>query len=94
MFLKKACEERSCLCGNGTVIGPFFYDVNLTGELYLQMLNGSIIPSLELAYNRNQFRHIWFQQDGAPAHRLNTVKAKLREVPYLGIYIECSSTRI
>ena len=35
------------LCGNGIVIGPFFYDVNLT-ELYLKMLNESIIPSLEL----------------------------------------------
>ena len=44
------------------------------------MLNESILPSLELAYNRNEFRHIWFQQDGAPAHRRITVKEKLREV--------------
>ncbi|KAF2366854.1 Protein of unknown function DUF4817 [Trinorchestia longiramus] len=38
------------LCGNGNVIGPFFYDENLTGEIYLEMLNELIIPSLELAY--------------------------------------------
>ena len=69
------------LCGNGTVIGPFFYDVNLTGEHYLQMLNESILPSLELAYTRNKFRLVWFQQDGrAPAHRRNIVKDKLNEV--------------
>jgi hypothetical protein len=68
------------LCGNGTVIGPFFYDANLNGEHYLQMLNESILPSLELAYTRNQSRQVWFQQDGAPAHRRNIVKDKLREV--------------
>ena len=43
------------------------------------MLNESIITSLELAYKRNELRHIWFQQDGAPAHRRITVKDKLRE---------------
>ena len=67
------------LCCNGTVLGPFFYDVNLTEELYVQMLNESVLPSLELSYTSNQFRHDWFQQDGAPAHRRNKLKDKLRE---------------
>ena len=68
MFLKKAYEERGFLCGRvfavmELLLGPssMMY-VNLTGELYLKMLNESIIPSLELAYNRNEFRHIGFSK--------------------------------
>ena len=68
------------LCGNGNVIGPLFYDENLTGEIYLEMLNELIIPSLELAYPGNKFQRLWFQQDGAPAHRRIIVKARLQEV--------------
>ena len=43
------------LCGIGNVIWPFFYDENLTREIYLEMLNELIILSLELAYPGNQF---------------------------------------
>lgn len=67
------------LCGNGTVIGPFFYDVNLTGDLYLEMLDELIIPAIQQAYGNN-FRNVWFMQDGAPAHRRITVSQRLREV--------------
>ena len=44
------------LCRNGNVIGPFFYDRNLAGEIYLEMLNELIISSLELAFPGNQFQ--------------------------------------
>ena len=61
MLMKKAYEEKSSVCaglyGNGKILGPFFYDRNLTGDLYLRMLNRTIIPSLELACNANQLRN-------------------------------------
>ena len=51
IFMKKNIrrEKRSVwagLCGNVRISGPYFYDKNITGDLYLQMLNESIIPSL------------------------------------------------
>ena len=72
MFSKKNMRREKLsasagLCGNGNVIGPFFYDKNLTGEIYIEMLNELIIPSLELAYPGNQFNCLWFQQKGGPA---------------------------
>ena len=83
-FKKNIRKEKllvwACLCGNGNFIGPLFYDENLTGEIYLEMLNELIIPSLELAYPCNQFQRLWFQQDCVPAHRRIIVKARLQEV--------------
>ena len=34
------------LCGNGELIGPFFFEGNLNGEAYLQMLNDQIVRAL------------------------------------------------
>ena len=34
------------LCGNGSIIGPIFYENNLNSERYLEMLNNEIIPEL------------------------------------------------
>lgn len=47
------------------VIGPFFFDSTVTGESYLDMLKGSMIPQLE---SLGLGLPAWFQQDGAPAH--------------------------
>ncbi|KAF2350943.1 Protein of unknown function DUF4817 [Trinorchestia longiramus] len=66
--------------GNGNFIGPFFYDENLTEEIYLKMLNELIIRSLKLANPGNQFQRLWFQQHGAPAHQRIIVKARLQKV--------------
>ena len=67
------------LCGNGSIIGPFFYENNLNSERYLEMLNNEIIPELRAAY-REHFNQIWWLQDGAPAHRTNIVKTRLSDV--------------
>ena len=67
------------LCGNGQVIGPLFYEGNLTGERYMEMLNNSIIPLMQQAYG-HLFRYVWFMQDGAPAHRMIIIRNKLQEL--------------
>ena len=67
------------LCGNGSIIGPLFYENNLNSERYLEMLNNGIIPELRAAY-REYFREIWWLQDGALAYRTNIVKTRLSEV--------------
>lgn len=48
------------------IIGPFFFDANVTGETYLDMLLGNILPAL----HRNGFdsQDICYMHDGAPAH--------------------------
>ena len=35
------------LCGNGQIIGPFFFDRNVNGRNYLQMLNNDVVPQLQ-----------------------------------------------
>lgn len=53
------------------IIGPFFFDGNVNGESYLNMLREFVLPRLNLmGINPNE---IWFQQDGAPSHRTRTV---------------------
>ena len=32
------------LCGNGTMIGPFFFNGSVNGESYLEMLNEKVLP--------------------------------------------------
>ena len=33
------------LRGNGELIGPFFFEGNINGKAYLQMLNDQIVPA-------------------------------------------------
>ena len=68
------------LCGNGELIGPFFFEGNLNGEAYLQMLNDQIVRALAERYvlqaNRT-FLRVWWAQDGALAHRRIMVMERL-----------------
>lgn len=54
------------------ILGPFFINGNLNGQLYLQMLQESIFPAITTVIRENE--HVFdedivhFQQDGAPAH--------------------------
>lgn len=66
------------MCGNGNLIGPFFYDNNLNGNTYLNMLNEQIIPEITRIYGCNSHR-VWWFQDGAPAHRTRIVTQRLRD---------------
>ena len=82
-FDKSICREKLSLwigiCGNGSLIGPIFYERNLNGDVYLNMINETIVPELLRVYG-NRFNRLWWFQDGAPAHRLRIVKERLREL--------------
>ncbi|CAF4230737.1 unnamed protein product, partial [Rotaria sordida] len=47
------------------VVGPFFFEDNVTSQTYLQMLKNHIIPQLE---EQPTFQTMIWQQDGAPPH--------------------------
>ena len=40
------------VCGNGTVLGPFFFHGNANGAKYLEMLNEEVFPQLIAAFGR------------------------------------------
>ena len=72
------------LCGNGVILGPYFFERNVNGIAYLQMLLENVFPILVVHF-RNQvenglFRDLYWAQDGAPAHRLVEVRDRLNEV--------------
>lgn len=71
------------IVGNGVLIGPVFFDANVDGQAYLQMIQQHVIPGLEMHFQRQEnrpFPFIWWAQDGAPAHRLIVVRNLLREL--------------
>ena len=66
------------LCGNGALTGPFFFEGNVNGENYLQMLNEEVFPQLvEMLvdqFENGTFQRLWWAQDGAPGHRARVVR--------------------
>ena len=67
------------LCGEGTLIGPYFFAGNVNGQSYLQLLNQMVIPELALNHWLD-FNQLWWAQDGAPAHRSRAVQDRLEEI--------------
>ena len=69
------------LCGNGVIVGPYFFDGNVDGIAYLQMLDEYVFPQLSGQfgdqYVTGVFQTLWWAQDGAPAHRLIAVRDRL-----------------
>lgn len=55
------------------IIGPFFYQHNLTSEHYLNLLQNDLEEALDNLPLAEQ-RDTWFQQDGAPAHNSRVVR--------------------
>lgn len=77
-------KKLNVWCGilNGNVIGPFFIHGTLSSVSYLQLLQNQIIPKIkEIKPNplNPQALHqdVWYQQDGAPAHFGQQVRAFL-----------------
>lgn len=72
------------------IVGPIFLNTNLTGEVYLEMLQNAIEPLILeiLEDNPDEFGNleITFQQDGAPAHYYGAVRRYLDE-EYRGRWI-------
>ena len=69
------------LCGNGQLIGPYFFNRNVNGRTYIEMLEGTAFPAIRRIYQRfdDVFDGIWWFQDGAPAHRSLAVRNVLRQ---------------
>ena len=72
------------LCGNGSIIGPIFFERNLNGAAYLQMLNEEVFLKFletfgDLEFRNGYFQRLWWAQDGDPAHGSNKVKKWLQE---------------
>ena len=48
---KEKCIVWMGVCGNGTVIGPFFLNNNVTGDKCSVMLREEVFPELAAAFN-------------------------------------------
>ena len=72
------------LCGNGVILGPYFFEGNVDGVAYLQMLHEYVLQLLAVHFRdhfeNGLFRDLWWAQDGAPAHRLLEVRDRLNGV--------------
>ena len=62
----------------GNIIGPFFFNGHLNGQIYLQFLQNEL-PRLLADLPVNIRNRMWFQQDGAPAHFSRNVTDHLNE---------------
>ena len=73
------------LTGNGDIIGPVFFDNNVTGAAYVQMIDEEVVPALNRIprYRRRRnghFQRVWWAQDGAPCHRSRAVTERLTQL--------------
>lgn len=68
-------------CGliGGKLIGPYFYDGTLNGRRYLNFLTNEL-PGLLDDVPLDTREHMFFQQDGAPAHNAIIVRQKLNQI--------------
>ena len=65
-----------CAMSSDTIIGPYFFDKNITGQNYLEMLKDFLWPYVR---SKGIASTIMFQQDGAPAHFAKIVRKWLDE---------------
>ena len=77
-FIREKVSVCAGLLGKDPVIGHLFYEGNLNGERFCQMLEQQIISQIEKFYGA-QFDNVWWIQDGAPCHRRVLVSNYLKE---------------
>ena len=65
-----------CGLSSRSLIGPFFFEGTVTGALYLDILQTSILPAIREPYEDESF---YLQQDGAPPHYQRDVRMYLDE---------------
>ena len=72
-FSKSICREKLSLwieiCWHGSLVGPIFYDNNLNGGAYLNMIIEILIPELHRIYG-NRFNILWWFQDRVFGNRV------------------------
>ena len=66
-----------CAISKNDLHGPFFFEENVTGNVYLQMLQNWLPVIDELIANKHE--DFIYQQDGAPPHWKLTVQAYLND---------------
>ena len=69
------------LCGNGEIMGPFFFNRNVNARAYKEMLEQFAFPGIARAFGLYAgpiFQNIWWFQDGAPAHSSLEIRRLLR----------------
>ena len=70
--------------GDGLLFGPLFIEGNLTGAKNQDLLVEQVFPALmeHFAYqfDDNKFMHLWWAQNGAPAHRFDPVRDVLNDM--------------
>ena len=58
LWEKDEQRERVCvwvgLSSNGVIIGAFFFEQNVNGQAYLQMINEEVVPQMEIHFQRQQ----------------------------------------
>ena len=59
---------------DATIIGPYFFEGNVTAESYLHMLQTFMIPNIHNLVPASTQRKMWFMQNGAPPHFGTTVR--------------------
>ncbi|GFT15894.1 uncharacterized protein TNCV_3314771 [Trichonephila clavipes] len=52
-----------------TLIGPIYFDGSLTSESYTEILSGPLADFLEHEVSLRDLSRMWYQHDGAPAHK-------------------------
>lgn len=62
---------------NDTIIGPYYFEENVSSETYLEMLVDYLLPELN-GRGFNSFQ-ICYMHDGAPAHYTNVVRQCLTD---------------
>ena len=63
---------------DGQIVGPYFFNANLNGAMYLQFLQNDLLGLIE-DINLQTRRDMWFQHDSAPAHSAGVVRDYLNE---------------
>lgn len=69
---------------DGRIFGPYFFEGNLTGQMYLNFLREELVPALAQLYPNQRdpdlpHNGLWYQQDGAPPHYAREVRDFLNE---------------
>ena len=71
------------LIGSGEILGPYFFEGNVTGNTYLAMIDNFVVPNIRGRFeerNNGRLARGWWVQDGARAHRARAVTARLNEL--------------
>lgn len=73
-------QKLNVWCGimGDSIIGPYFIDGNLTGEVYLDLIENAVVPRIvEIIEAADEEFDPIFQQDGAPPHYAVAVREYL-----------------